>query len=117
MNINNFYDAWNYLCQHPMFQNNFNQCLDIEVVKINPKTKEIDLNKYFSFDNNKRVVEINGVILSQNRIKRNILKLENSNLSDYDKAIYSLIYGSILTEEEYANITSNSKDITKNITK
>ena len=44
MNINNFYDAWNYLCQHPMFQNNFNQCLDIEVVKINPKTKEIDLN-------------------------------------------------------------------------
>ena len=40
-----FYEAWNYLNEHPIFNGNFKNCLDIEVVKINPKTKQIDDNK------------------------------------------------------------------------
>ena len=36
--------------------------------------KELDINKYFLFDNNSRVIEIGGIVLSKNRIKRNILK-------------------------------------------
>jgi len=75
--------------------------------------KKIDLNKYFSFNDNTRVIELNGIILSKNRIKRNILKLEDTNLSEYNKTIYSLIYGSILSEEEYNSIISNLNSIGK----
>ena len=46
MELFTFYEAWHYLKSHPMFNDNFEDCLDIEVVKINPKTKEID------FENN-----------------------------------------------------------------
>ena len=38
----NFYDAFHYLRKHEMFQGNFESCLDIEVVKVNPLTKSID---------------------------------------------------------------------------
>lgn len=43
--ILNFYDAYNYLYNHPIFNDKFLQCLDIEVVKINPETKMIDDNE------------------------------------------------------------------------
>lgn len=39
-----FYEAYHYLREHSMFQGNFERCLDIEVVKVNPTTKEIDDN-------------------------------------------------------------------------
>lgn len=39
-----FHDAFNYLSNHIIFADRFNECLDIEVVKINPKTKSIDDN-------------------------------------------------------------------------
>ena len=42
-----FYEAYMFLCNHPMVtykeRNFFSKCLDIEVVKVNPKTNEIDL--------------------------------------------------------------------------
>lgn len=44
--------------------------------------KELDTNKYFIFDNNSRVIEINSGILSKNRIKRNIKKIKNINLDE-----------------------------------
>lgn len=49
-----FYTAYKWLEEHPMFQEEFNydghtwnkshfqECLDIDVVKVNPKTNEID---------------------------------------------------------------------------
>ena len=40
-----FYEAWHYLYKHPMFQDCFQECLDIEVVKINPETKCVDDNE------------------------------------------------------------------------
>lgn len=40
--FNDFYKAFNYLHKHPLFQERFHECLDIEVVKVNPKTKSID---------------------------------------------------------------------------
>lgn len=79
------------------------------------KEHGVTLEKYFLESNNTRTIEINGVILSKNRIKRNLLRLEKANLPDQEKEIYSLIYGSILTEEEYNNIISNSKEIVKNL--
>jgi hypothetical protein len=39
-----FYNAWHYLDQHEMFKGHFLQCLDIEVAKINSKTREVDDN-------------------------------------------------------------------------
>jgi hypothetical protein len=55
------------------------------------------------------VLEIEGIYLSKNRIKRNMNKLRNIDLSDDEKLIYSLVYGAILTEEEY-DLVFNSKD-------
>lgn len=49
--INEFFEAWNYLSNHEIFDGHFNECLDIEVVKINPKTMEIDDN----IENNTKV--------------------------------------------------------------
>lgn len=45
-----FYKAWWYLEEHKYFKDKnglsrFQQALDIEVVKVNPKTKEVDDNK------------------------------------------------------------------------
>jgi len=42
-----FYEAWNFLVDHPMFQdkqhiNLFSGCVDINVVKVNPATEQID---------------------------------------------------------------------------
>ena len=37
-----FYEAYHYLREHNMFQGNFQSCLDIEVVKVNPLSKSID---------------------------------------------------------------------------
>lgn len=36
------YEAWNYLDNHKIFDGHFVSCLDIFVVKVNPKTDEID---------------------------------------------------------------------------
>lgn len=44
-NIKDFYNAYTYLTNHIIFNNNFLKCLDIEVVKVNPKTLEIDNDK------------------------------------------------------------------------
>lgn len=79
------------------------------------KDKELDINKYFLFDDNSRVIDINGIFLSKNRIKRNILKLESINLSEQDKMIYSFVYGSILSEEEYNTVISNLSNIDKKV--
>lgn len=49
--MKDFYKAWWYLEEHPMFQDKklelsrFQECLDIEVHKVNPKTGSIDDNK------------------------------------------------------------------------
>lgn len=52
--FNNFYDAWWFLQEHPAFKyinpkypksgewGFFEECLDIDVQKVNPKTKRID---------------------------------------------------------------------------
>lgn len=38
----NFYDAWNFLVNHPIFNNRFSEELYIAVAKVNPKTMEVD---------------------------------------------------------------------------
>ena len=46
-----FYDAWHFLDEHPMCQDEngdsrfLDECLDVEVAKVNPTTCEIDDNK------------------------------------------------------------------------
>lgn len=40
----NFYQAWHYLINHPMFNEKFQSCLDVDVVKVNPKTNCVDDN-------------------------------------------------------------------------
>lgn len=40
-----FYEAWKFLNNHPMFYMNFAYDLWIDVVKVNPETNEIDINK------------------------------------------------------------------------
>lgn len=37
-----FFEAFNFLMEHPIFKGEFQFQLDVEVVKVNPKTKEID---------------------------------------------------------------------------
>lgn len=37
-----FYDSFHYLTNHIIFDNHFQECLDIWVAKVNPKTCEID---------------------------------------------------------------------------
>lgn len=37
-----FYHSFQFLKQHPMFQNAFGECLDIAVVKVDPLTKRIE---------------------------------------------------------------------------
>lgn len=49
--MNEFYKAWQYLSGHKIFEddykiNHFLNCLDIEVIKINPKTDCIDVDTY-----------------------------------------------------------------------
>lgn len=50
--FNDFYKAFNYLHKHPLFQERFHECLDIEVVKLNPKTKAIDDNRELNTETN-----------------------------------------------------------------
>lgn len=46
MEYNNFYDAFHFLNDHPIFKGNFQfGCLDIAVVRVNPETKKIDDNR------------------------------------------------------------------------
>ena len=44
-----FYEAYNFLQEHPIIyyedKNYFKDCLDVEVVKVNPETNEIDNDK------------------------------------------------------------------------
>lgn len=39
-----FYKAWHYLLNHKIFNDAFVDCLDIEVVKVNPVTNSVDNN-------------------------------------------------------------------------
>lgn len=43
--FDNFYEAWWFLLEHEMFKDNFQKCLDIDVVMVNPETKSIDDNE------------------------------------------------------------------------
>jgi hypothetical protein len=45
-----FYEAWWYLNEHPTFkvnnfEGNFQECLDIDVQKVNPHTKHVEYNE------------------------------------------------------------------------
>ena len=46
LEFNDFYEAFNFLEKHPIFNRDgwtlFNRALEIEVVKVNPETEEID---------------------------------------------------------------------------
>lgn len=47
--MKDFYESWWYLYDHPMFQDEYGysrleECMDISVVKVNPKADEIDNN-------------------------------------------------------------------------
>ena len=37
-----FYDAYHFLATHRVFDGHFSECLDIEVVKVNPLTSRIE---------------------------------------------------------------------------
>ena len=49
--FDNFYDAWQFLVDHPTFEDSYylnrfqSRCLYVEVVKVNPKTNHIDDNE------------------------------------------------------------------------
>lgn len=47
-----FFEAFHYLKNHSMFHYCFESCLDIEVVKVNPKTKEVDDNPELNTETN-----------------------------------------------------------------
>jgi len=68
-------------------------------------------------NSNDRVVFINGIYLSKNRIVRNLKMLENVNISDEEKCCYALVKGSILNEDEYDAIISNKDIIVKELCK
>ena len=42
MENNEFYKAWYWLCDHPIFRNKFQYCLDIEPVLVNPETRRVE---------------------------------------------------------------------------
>lgn len=42
--MKDFYESYNWLREHPIFQDHFPLCMDIEVVRVNPETEEIDDN-------------------------------------------------------------------------
>lgn len=53
MKIKDFYEAFHFLDDHPIFLDewggsHFNRCLDIFVVKVNPETGSIDDNDYLN---------------------------------------------------------------------
>lgn len=73
---------------------------------------EVDYSKFYS---NERVIEIGGVILSLNRIKRNFSKLDNVLMADNEKIIYAILKDSIFDEEEYNLILNNLSDIKSKI--
>ncbi len=37
-----FYESWHYLKNHPIFCDEFEKCLDIEIVKVNPVNKMVE---------------------------------------------------------------------------
>lgn len=37
-----FYDAYHFLAAHRIFDGHFSECLDVEVVKVNPLTNRIE---------------------------------------------------------------------------
>lgn len=56
--FDNFYTAWNFLCNHKiyndggLFGTRFLYCLDIDVVKVNPKTKAISKRESLNTETN-----------------------------------------------------------------
>lgn len=42
MKFDDFYSAFHFLEDHPYFEDRFQQCIDIAVVKVNPETKRVD---------------------------------------------------------------------------
>lgn len=40
--FHDFYDAWNFLEGHSLFEDDFNRCLYVEAVKVDPETKSIE---------------------------------------------------------------------------
>ena len=73
-----------------------------EVKKVVIDNTETDIN-------NSRVINLGGVLLSKNRIKRNRQILECFELTDEEKELNSVFIGSILTEEEYDGIINELK--------
>ena len=47
-----FYDAFHYLRKHEMFQGRLEECLDIEVVKVNPLNKTIEDDRSLNTETN-----------------------------------------------------------------
>lgn len=70
------------------------------------KINYTETNIYEETNSLSRTIVINDVKLSRNRVMRNKKMLENSNLQDTEKEIYSYIYGSILNEDEYNKVVS-----------
>ena len=64
---------------------------------------------------NSRVINIGGVVLSKNRIKRNRQILESFELTDEEKQLASVLIGSTLNEEEYDSIVKELKGKEKQI--
>ena len=53
MKFNNFFDAFHFLDEHPIFQGRFQYgCCDIMVMKVNPNTKEVDDNRELNTETN-----------------------------------------------------------------
>lgn len=56
------------------------------------------------FDKTKRTYNINGTIISKNKVKRNFSKIKDIDIPVEEKILISLVAGSILNENEYKNI-------------
>ena len=55
--MKDFYKAWHYLANHKHFEDKrspltFEECLDIDVVKVNPSTKSVDDNEKLNTETN-----------------------------------------------------------------
>lgn len=80
------------------------------------EVKKVELNNIeIKETSNSRVINIGGVVLSKNRIKRNRQILESFELTDEEKQLASVLIGSTLNEEEYDSIVKELKGKEKQI--
>lgn len=82
------------------------------IPKVEEKSSELDLSENLAkYSNTKRTYNFNGILISKNKVNKNL-----SNVSDEtdekDKLVYSVVKGSVLSDEEFETIDNIIRGIT-----